>query len=274
MFQLAAMCSLAAELNDKLIIPHWQYEEFFPNIKTKDKELIWTDTFFLESNYHYTKIDIGNRNRINIKEKLKRINSIKQARLFLTNIFRILLTQKQHINIRGYFQSEKYFINHSSLIRKQFSLDETTRKNVDEKWDQIKQGWENDSIVVVQIRRRKDYDNDYHGILPMSYYDEAIEKLKGHKFLLFSDDIEWCKKNIVNENIRFVDNTNPVFDMFLGAKCDHAIIANSSFSWWTAWLIENPNKIVIAPKPWYGPKGREVNDTKDMYCPSWTTLLR
>lgn len=272
LFLLAAIYQLADEKEEEVIVPHWQYENYFPNVKTTEKDKIWIDSHYLEPHFHYKKIEIQGRNQINIKEKIERINSIPQLFLFLKNIFRILLTKKCNANIQGYFQSEKFFNSSYSLIRNQFKLSKVTQKIVDGKWNKLISGWENESIVAVQIRRGKDYDNDYHGILSMSYYEKAFSQMDGKRFLVFSDDIEWCKNNIKYDNVRFVDNTDPVVDMFLGAKCDHAIMANSSFSWWTAWFICNPNKIVIAPKNWFGIEGMKVNDTKDLYGSDWNIL--
>jgi hypothetical protein len=74
------------------------------------------------------------------------------------------------------------------------------------------------------------------------------------KFLVFSNDIEWCKKNFTKdmgfENIEFADNNANYIDLELMSKCDHNIIANSTFSWWGAYLNKNPNKIIITPKQW------------------------
>jgi hypothetical protein len=78
--------------------------------------------------------------------------------------------------------------------------------------------------------------------------------------LLFSDDIDWCKENLKFPiNTHFIEEDETI-SLYLMASCDHNIIANSSFSWWGAWLNENPNKIIIGPKTWFGPKIKEAGE--------------
>lgn len=104
--------------------------------------------------------------------------------------------------------------------------------------------------VAVHIRRLQ-YDN----VLGTGYYDKAIAKIKAQVadpvFYVFSDDLDWCKENLkLNEKLIFIShNTNDeISDLWLMSQCKHFIIANSTFSWWGAWLSENNNKIIIAPK--------------------------
>jgi hypothetical protein len=118
--------------------------------------------------------------------------------------------------------------------------------------------------VGVHIRRG-DYINDkhtqkFHGNCGKDYYLEAIKKIKQEKkditFIFFSDDIDWVKKNFENisSSVLYVDenkDSESWKDMLLMSYCNHQIIANSSFSWWAAWLNANPDKIVIAPQKWY-----------------------
>ena len=115
-----------------------------------------------------------------------------------------------------------------------------------------------------------------HGIIPVEYYLKAVDLIKAKtseiKLLIFSDDIEWAKKHFKFPNTEFVsgDISETHFeDLYLMSVCKHNIIANSSFSWWGAWLNENPDKIVIAPKNWFnkGPK-----DTYDLYPEGWITI--
>ncbi|MPN39089.1 O-antigen biosynthesis glycosyltransferase WbnK [bioreactor metagenome] len=107
--------------------------------------------------------------------------------------------------------------------------------------------------------RRGDYVNtysNYYHILDDTYYLNAIayirDKCTNTKLFVFSDDIEWAQNNYKDiENIIFVAQNKSYEDMYLMSLCKHNIIANSSFSWWGAWLNENDNKIVIAPKKWF-----------------------
>lgn len=103
--------------------------------------------------------------------------------------------------------------------------------------------------------RRGDYlvapHSSYHiNLAATSYYDDAIKMFPGDKFLVFSDDIEWCRQNFVGDEFEFSEGKTEIEDMNLMAACKHNIIANSTFSWWAAWLNNNPHKIVVVPEKW------------------------
>jgi hypothetical protein len=147
----------------------------------------------------------------------------------------------------GYWQNEKYF----NEIRKELLKDFTSKKNITKKLKQ--------NSVSIHIRRGDYIKNPQvkqaHGACDMNYYKTAInlieDKVENPFFYVFSDDIVWCKKNFkFLKNVEFISNKQPYMDIVLMSKCEHNIIANSSFSWWGAWLNENDNKIVIAPKSW------------------------
>jgi hypothetical protein len=90
-------------------------------------------------------------------------------------------------------------------------------------------------------------------------------------YVIFSDDPEYCKTLFAaSENVLYIDNNDPYVDLCLMSMCDHNIIANSSFSWWGAWLNKNPNKKVIAPKQWFG--SAYSHNTKDLYCNKWIVM--
>lgn len=191
-----------------------------------------------------------------------------------------------NMKLQGYFQSPRYF-NHR-------------RKEILELFTDYKQ----DIITSLQLKldllpgkkislhiRRSDYLKlqHVHHVLPMSYYQNAFNTLKQslgtdfseYIFLVFSDDTEWCKKQTFLKNlpgVNFVEDSDPltkgpveVFQLYLMSMCDHNIIANSSFSWWGAYLNENPNKIVVAPKTWFNapPKGNGPRDWSTIYCKNW-----
>jgi hypothetical protein len=124
--------------------------------------------------------------------------------------------------------------------------------------------------------------SDQHPIQPLEYYEEAIKRLpEDMPILVFSDSIEWCKEQEFFQPDRFLFSEPedkysdgalvPYVDLCLMSLCDHAIIANSSMSWWGAWLMKNPNKKVIAPKMWFGTAYSQHN-TKDIYCDDWEII--
>lgn len=168
---------------------------------------------------------------------------------------------KEHITLEGYFQSEKYFDHCRQEILEAFQIP----------YQKL------DGFVSLHIRRG-DYLNypDKHPVISLEYINSAIKHFvqEGfYSFIVCSDDIAWCKKNIINPEatFSFSSNQEPIADLALMSCCEHNIIANSSFSWWSAWLNQNPEKIVIAPRTWFGP-GNEHLSTKDLLPESWITM--
>jgi hypothetical protein len=115
---------------------------------------------------------------------------------------------------------------------------------------------------------------DHHPPCSFNYYNNAIEELrilnKNIIYVIFSDDVEWCKTEFSDPDYIISDLENPYTEMCAMSLCDHNIIANSSFSWWGAWLNVNPDKIVIAPSNWFGSAMNK--DTSDVYCKDWVII--
>jgi hypothetical protein len=160
--------------------------------------------------------------------------------------------------IRGFWQTEKYFQSISEIIRQEFAF----RFSPDEKNYELLNIIKNTNAVSIHIRRG-DYvsvvkTNQLHGLCDLSYYINSVNiisnKYPNVHFFIFSDDIPWARANLVLDSpCTYVDinsENNSHEDLRLMTYCKHNIIANSSFSWWGAWLNKNPKKIVIAPKKW------------------------
>ena len=173
--------------------------------------------------------------------------------------------------ISGLFQSEKYFINQRKKILDLLGPHDIVKKTLRKKFSHV---FNNDCEVVSIHIRRGDYISlqSHHALLDLDYYQKSISKFNDekYKFLVFSDDINWCKKNFSNE-FNFVERGKDYMDMWLMSLCNHNIIANSSFSWWGAWLNANENKKVIAPKKWFGPSLSEYN-TNDLIPTTWEII--
>ncbi|MFC1659816.1 alpha-1,2-fucosyltransferase [Pseudomonadota bacterium] len=181
--------------------------------------------------------------------------------------------------IIGYFQSEKYFKN----IRRELLKDFLPKNGFSEKFKQFQKQIKNKKFSPISLHiRRGDYVSNsitkkVYGHCPLSYYEKAVKILqksvKNPKLFIFSDDLKWVKENLkINLPMIFVNcatPSTPYEDIWLMASCDHNIIANSSFSWWGAWLNENPKKIVIAPKKWFAKKDLKY---KDIYCRNWKKI--
>lgn len=166
-------------------------------------------------------------------------------------------------NINGYFQTEKYFKFIESEIKEIFSFRDEIIENGN-KYGPIENG------VSLHIRRG-DYltSSDYHTVQNIDYYTEAIKQFDNNsKFYIFSDDPQWCRENLKIENSEVIDSGNPYIDMYLMSLCEGHIIANSSFSWWGAWLANS--KKTIAPSSWFGPSMNK--DASDVYCSGWIKI--
>jgi len=175
------------------------------------------------------------------------------------------------INLCGYFQSYKYFEDNKSHILKIFRVNNEIEERISRGFKFI-EDTETCSIHV----RRGDYLNmpEYHPFLGIEYYKNAIDLFDNNMlFVVFSDDINWCKENFGKINRRFVyiDYNNQPIELHIMKLCKNHIIANSSFSWWGAYLCENHNQTVIAPKKWFGVAYNKYT-TKDLLPPLWRQI--
>ena len=168
----------------------------------------------------------------------------------------------KHMFIHGYFQSEKYFKEYEKDIRHMFSMPKQIEEYIYRKYPKI-----SNNSVSLHIRRG-DYVGlqAYHGLQTIEYYKKAINLIGGDlDVYVFSDDIDWCEENLLFAK-RFVEEEDYI-SIYMMSLCQHNIIANSSFSWWGAWLNDNKNKKVVAPKRWFGKNGPK--DTQDIIPGEW-----
>lgn len=171
--------------------------------------------------------------------------------------------------LNGYFQTEKYFKEYEDEIRNLFMSYDVNVK------DDIKSILETKNTCSIHVRRG-DYLNspNYHPTQNMNYYMKAIKQMsKDTLFLIFSDDIAWCKQNFPDlpEKFVFVEGYQDYEDLHIMSKCKNNIICNSTFSWWGAWLNNNSDKKVIIPSQWFGPAYAHYN-TEDLYCEGWIKI--
>ena len=172
--------------------------------------------------------------------------------------------------LHGYFQSEKYFSKYRKQILEIFSPTDIIINNLNEKYGNVLKG----NVNSLHIRRG-DYVGlpNHHPLTPIDYYKDSVKMLGDDSvYLIFSDDINWCKENLnFIKNKFFVDNLSDYEEIYLMSLCNNNIIANSTFSWWGAWLNQNPNKKVISPKIWFG-DALHHNINSDIYCDGWVKL--
>lgn len=186
---------------------------------------------------------------------------------------RLLLRKYQNVYFDGYWQNEKYFKSIEAVIRKEFMLKDVLKNDILNRVPII----QNTNSVAIHIRyynvvKAKDIE-----MIPLDYYYKSIKyltgKLENMHLFVFSDNLEWAKNNLifpypttfVNNN----ENKHDYEDMILMSLCKHQIIANSTFSWWAAWLNTNPKKAVLCPKEWFR---NDPRDTSDLIPKSWVRI--
>lgn len=232
------------------------------DVTTKDEN----DKFYSNSNV----LKILKKFRIDFSKKI-----IEKNLLFDND----LLSVKYDSYIEGYFQCEDYF----SSMRDELIKDFTIKNELSQYSKKIENQILNKDVSASLHIRRGDYisdekSNNIHGACSLDYYNKAIElmnsKFASISFYIFSDDINWAKKNLDINNAIYIDSEEkriPHEDIYLMSLCSHNIIANSSFSWWGAWLNQNDNKFVIAPVQWFADNKLE-KQSKNIVCRSWVKL--
>lgn len=191
-----------------------------------------------------------------------------------------ILAIKGDAYLDGFWQTEKYFKDIEDFIRKEVIV-KTPPSGKDA---EVAREIAATASVMMHIRRG-DYvsnqaTNDYHGTCGPDYYRKAAaliaEKVSDPHFFIFSDDHRWVKENIILDYpVTYVDYNNAdknYEDLRLMSLCKHAVIANSSFGWWGAWLSQNPNKIVIGPTKWFNNPKKKSTDTSDMLPKEWLQI--
>ena len=172
---------------------------------------------------------------------------------------------EDNVDIMGYLQSEKYFLHIEDIIRQDFTFHDYISKQAQETLE----AYSKEPLISLHIRRT-DYVNNkfYSGGCSIRYYNKSLSLLDDNiKILIFTDDVKWVKDQNCFKSDRYIIH-NPVSnatDMCMMTMCDYNIIANSSFSWWGAWLGRHQR--VIAPKIWFGSAG--PTEWSDIYCDGW-----
>lgn len=210
-----------------------------------------------------------------IKKKVNNILPFSKKNYYIEkedNFNKKIFNLNPNSYIEGYWQNEKYFYNIKKTLQKELTLKNNNLQHIYKNYKELK---ENESVSI-HIRRgdylEKKYAEKYIN-LNTNYYKQAIKlitkKNKNPYFFIFSDDIDWCKKNLNIANCFYIDQTLQLKDyeeLILMSKCKHNIIANSTFSWWAAWLNKNPNKIIIAPQKW------KINEKTNLNLKEWIQI--
>ena len=276
MFQYAFARTLETNLQRKVFYDKsWFVQDFF-DVTPRNLELEafgislnYIDSaqlFFRQKQHSWFKI---------LKQKLKGkivCDKISEASFSFEQI-----KTKNNLYLEGYWQNPKYLDEIRETILKDFSFPELKNPEDSDLRNQISSC----ESVAVHIRRG-DYANNpttnqYHGTCSIEYYQKAAEyiisKVPNVRFFLFTDDPDFVKNNFgVLSNATAVSDSkkSDIDELNLMHLCKHFIIANSSFSWWGAWLSQNPSKIVIAPKQWY--KNPEANERCKIVLNNWIRI--
>jgi len=198
-------------------------------------------------------------------------------------------TCPDNTSLYGFFQSWKYFNRVEDLIRKDFTFRSEYLEPCKEMIESVEEP------IMLHVRRGDPNLTDPRGFKwsytqcssqhppqPLEYYEKALRAFpEDQPVIVFSDSVDWVKEQEIFKPDRFMisepeekysdGSFTPYIDLCLMSLCSHAIIANSSMSWWGAWLQTNPDKMVFAPKMWFGPDYKD-KDTKDLYYPGWHLL--
>ena len=260
LFQYAMAKSLSIEKKQKFSIDVSSFETYKLHDYALDHFNIQKKGFKKPNRYLKKILDLFQKTRY-YKEKEFNFNPL---------IFDI---NERDIYLEGYFQSEKYFVKHEKEIRKDFEIISPLKKQTQETIKHIQEV----NSVSLHIRRGDYLQHKIHNTDKTDYYKTAMATMESQVdnpvYFIFSDDMPWAKENFkTNFETIFVDFNDALTnfeDLKLMSTCKHNIIANSSFSWWGAWLNTNEQKIVIAPKLWFN--DNTIN-TKDIIPDSWIKI--
>lgn len=253
LFQLATAIAAAQDRDGKIIFPDWQYAKYFKGDFTPSEQT-FQGFLWREKGFHYTPIPATYKNLV----------------------------------LCGYFQSEKYFAHHADYIREQFALKDNIKKDAigratkELNESTIYRDFNNDVIHTATLHvRRGDYLGlpNHHPVLTINWYHRALTQIPQSEVFICSDDPGWCEKELVPRlklssafrHSYHVTRQSDIEDFALMTTVNANIIANSSFSWWAAWLN---NRQVIAPNPhtnWFGPALSHHN-MDDLIPAGWVTI--
>ncbi|MDB5145725.1 MAG: glycosyl transferase family 11 [Mucilaginibacter sp.] len=278
LFQYAFGCALAARTGQQLYLDITTLQD------TNVKEYFTYRKFELDHFPIRAKIADEKILKALVVYPGNRFDRVKQRLIIFTGFVRhiyepdlsfhgeLLESLPPHSFFCGFWQSEKYF----ALIATDIRRDLTFKLQQDPKNLTFLNLIMNCTAISVHIRRGDYVNNNTHPLCPLSYYRDAIgllnQRIKNPVYFIFSDDATWVKENFNHgEEMHIVDiNSNHSHnDLLLMSKCRHHIIANSSFSWWGAWLNPDPDKLVVVPKKWFY---NENTNTADLIPENWIII--
>ena len=278
LFQYATGKALALRLNTEIILDISSLNRINSNITKREYELF---NFQIDSNLYSKSFLTSFKFSQFFPSSIIGWNVYKEVGRNFNPEF---LELKDKTYLIGYWQSFKYF----SQISTQLMQELMPKKSLSDYSQDLVNNIKNSESVALHVRRG-DYassktSNALHGCLPFNYYISAIKKMrithKHCKFFIFSDDIKWCKYNLsfINSDVIIVegnDNSNAWQDLILMSYCKHHILANSSFSWWGAWIADQryqtDERTVLTPKNWFVTEAENIN-LADRFPSHWQII--
>lgn len=240
LFQYASSIGIAKDNNKILELDYWNYQIYFkgkfPIKQDKDDFKEFKD--IKELNFHYDKYNFE---------------------------------ENENINLEGYFQSEKYWINCIKEIKDTFTFNEPFILYCKTK---ISKNCFKKETIAIHIRRGDYINNSNYNNLTITYYILSLYKYfpnwRDYNLVIFSDDIPYCKVHFgCLENVYFSENNSDIEDICLMSQCSHFIIANSSFSWWAAYIGEKEGTKIICPSNYFKGELLKKCDIMDFYPKNW-----
>jgi len=173
------------------------------------------------------------------------------------------------VNVHGHLLSTQYFNHHKKHLTQLLSLTPEWDKYINDKYPDL------NTACSIHVRRGDFMEAgqvNNQGYMKLDYYKRAVNKLYSDtniiKFVICSDDIEWCKANFDYPNIQFIEGNPDIIDLFIMSKCKNNVISNSSFGWWGAYLNQNKGHRVVAPRQWFV----ETHGWDDLYDDNWIVI--
>ncbi|MDE3055870.1 MAG: alpha-1,2-fucosyltransferase [Verrucomicrobiota bacterium] len=178
-----------------------------------------------------------------------------------------------NMTIRGWFQSEKYFRHHKAEILKLFEMPDAVKEEISAMYPHILSHPKSVAVHYRGYMLENPIHSKVYAQLTLDYYKKAVERFPADSlFVVFSDDIAWCKQTFASipRSFVYLERGPHYRDFYLMSLCKHQIISNSSYSWWAAYLNPNPGKQVIAPRVWFAPEYK--TDDRDLVPEEWRRL--
>ncbi len=240
LFRLASLIGLSKKHNVGLVLPKWPYLKYF------------------EQPFPYGEV-IGKK--------------VTEPSFSWCDFSK--LNWDEDVDLSGYLQSEKYWIDYKYDVRKALAFKPEFAAKVRAKANE--RGIFNKSVVALHIRRGDYVGNPNYEQLPITYYILALKEnfpnLGEHNLLIFSDDIPYCKRHFeCGDNIFFSEGNSDIEDLFLMSQCDHFVLSNSTFAWWGAYLGEKFHSKIIRPNYYFSGRLLMENDDKDFWPSRWTVF--